>query len=128
MDPQPCDGMRGYVGCDLLAGRRAPITGGDSGVGRAVAVAFAEEGADPALSYLDEDDAAARTRTLVERRGRGCVLLPGDIADRDHCSRLVDGAAAELGGLDSGSTTPRRRSRSGRSRTSPTSRGTARWQ
>jgi NAD(P)-dependent dehydrogenase (short-subunit alcohol dehydrogenase family) len=100
MDPEPRDEMVGYVGRDLLVGRRALITGGDSGIGRAVAVAFAEEGADVALSYLDEDDDATHTRKLVEQRGRRCVLLPGDIADRDHCRRMVDRAADELGGLD----------------------------
>ncbi len=100
MDPEPLDEMSDYVGRDLLVGRRALITGGDSGIGRAVAVAFAEEGADVALSYLDEDDDANHTRKLVEQRGRRCVLLPGDIADRDHCKRMVDRAAEELGGLD----------------------------
>ena len=100
MDPEPRDEMTGYVGRDLLAGRRALITGGDSGIGRAVAVAFAEEGADVALSYLDEDDDATHTRGLVEQRGRRCVLLPGDVADREHCKRMVDRAAEELGGLD----------------------------
>jgi NAD(P)-dependent dehydrogenase (short-subunit alcohol dehydrogenase family) len=100
MAPEPRDEMIGYVGRDLLSGRRALITGGDSGIGRAVAVAFAEEGADVALSYLAEEDDAAHTRDLVERRGRRCVLLPGDVADRDHCRRMVDRAAEELGGLD----------------------------
>ena len=79
MDPEPNDEMRGYVGRDLLAGRRALITGGDSGIGRAVAVAFAEEGADVAISYLSEGDDAAHTQGLVEAKGRRCVRLPGDI-------------------------------------------------
>lgn len=100
MAPEPRDEMIGYVGRSLLAGRRALITGGDSGIGRAVAVAFAEEGADVALSYLGEDDDAAHTRDLVAKRGHRCVLLPGDVADRDHCRRMVDRAADELGGLD----------------------------
>ncbi len=100
MDPQPRDEMIGYVGRDLLAGRKALITGGDSGIGRAVAVAFAEEGADVALSYLSEGDDATHTQKLVEGRGRRCVLLPGDVADRDHCRRMVGRAADELGGLD----------------------------
>lgn len=100
MDPQPRDEMVGYEGRSLLAGRRALITGGDSGIGRAVAIAFAEEGADVALSYLSEGEDASHTRELVEARGRRCVCLPGDIADRDHCRRLVSRAVDELGGLD----------------------------
>ncbi|GLZ47519.1 oxidoreductase [Actinomycetospora sp. NBRC 106375] len=100
MDPEPNDEMTGYVGRDLLAGRRALITGGDSGIGRAVAVAFAEEGADVAISYLSEGDDAKHTQSLVEARGRRCVRLPGDIADRDHCARMVGRAVDELGGLD----------------------------
>ncbi|MDF2975642.1 MAG: NAD(P)-dependent oxidoreductase [Actinomycetospora sp.] len=100
MDPEPNDEMRGYVGRDLLAGRRALITGGDSGIGRAVAVAFAEEGADVAISYLSEGDDATHTQGLVEAKGRRCVRLPGDIADRDHCRRLVQRTVDELGGLD----------------------------
>jgi NAD(P)-dependent dehydrogenase (short-subunit alcohol dehydrogenase family) len=100
MDPEPNDEMTGYVGRDLLAGRRALITGGDSGIGRAVAVAFAEEGADVAISYLSEGDDADHTRKLVEARGRRCVCLPGDVADRDHCRRTVGRAVDELGGLD----------------------------
>jgi NAD(P)-dependent dehydrogenase (short-subunit alcohol dehydrogenase family) len=100
MDPEPNDEMRGYVGRDLLAGRRALITGGDSGIGRAVAVAFAEEGADVAISYLSEGDDATHTQGLVEAKGRRCVRLPGDIAERDHCARMVARAVDELGGLD----------------------------
>lgn len=100
MDPQPRDEMVDYVGRDLLAGKKALITGGDSGIGRAVAVAFAEEGAGVALSYLSEGDDATHTQELVEARGRRCVLLPGDVADRDHCRRMVDRAVDELGGLD----------------------------
>jgi NAD(P)-dependent dehydrogenase (short-subunit alcohol dehydrogenase family) len=103
MDPEPNDEMRGYVGRDLLAGRRALITGGDSGIGRAVAVAFAEEGADVAISYLSEDmeeGDATHTQGLVEAKGRRCVRLPGDIAERDHCARMVARAVDELGGLD----------------------------
>jgi NAD(P)-dependent dehydrogenase (short-subunit alcohol dehydrogenase family) len=100
MDPQPDDEMTGYVGRDLLAGRRALITGGDSGIGRAVAVAFAEEGADIAISYLSEGDDATHTQKLIEAKGRRCVRLPGDVSDRDHCRRLVQRAVDELGGLD----------------------------
>jgi NAD(P)-dependent dehydrogenase (short-subunit alcohol dehydrogenase family) len=100
MDPEPHDEMRGYAGRDLLAGRKALITGGDSGIGRAVAVAFAEEGADVAISYLSEDDDAAHTKELVEAKGRRCLTLPGDIAGRDHCRDLVRRTVDELGGLD----------------------------
>ena len=100
MDPEPNDEMTGYVGRDLLAGSKALITGGDSGIGRAVAVAFAEEGADVAIAYLSEGDDATHTKKLVEAKGRRCVCLPGDLADRDHCRRTVERAADELGGLD----------------------------
>ncbi|MFI7417180.1 SDR family oxidoreductase [Nonomuraea sp. NPDC049684] len=100
MSPEPRDEMRGYEGRDLLAGKKALITGGDSGIGRAVAVAFAKEGADVAIAYLDEHDDANHTRGLVEQEGRRCVLLPGDLGDRDHCATVVEQAVAELGGLD----------------------------
>ncbi|MEV4098648.1 SDR family oxidoreductase [Nonomuraea sp. NPDC049649] len=100
MTPQPRDEMRGYQGRDLLSGKRALVTGGDSGIGRAVSVAFAKEGADVAIAYLSEHEDAGHTRKLVEAEGRRCVLLPGDLADRDHCVQVVERAVAELGGLD----------------------------
>ncbi|MFF4190963.1 SDR family oxidoreductase [Nonomuraea sp. NPDC001831] len=100
MSPEPRDEMRGYEGRNLLAGKKALITGGDSGIGRAVAVAFAKEGADVAIAYLDEHDDANHTRGLVEQEGRRCVLLPGDLGDRDHCATVVEQAVSELGGLD----------------------------
>ncbi|MEU0572297.1 SDR family oxidoreductase [Nonomuraea sp. NPDC005983] len=100
MAPEPRDEMRDYVGRELLDGKRALITGGDSGVGRAVAVAFAKEGADVAIAYLTEHEDANRTRKLVESTGRRCVLLPGDLGDRDHCAAVVEQAVTELGGLD----------------------------
>ncbi|MFB4278977.1 MULTISPECIES: SDR family oxidoreductase [unclassified Nonomuraea] len=100
MAPEPRDEMRDYVGRDLLSGRKALITGGDSGIGRAVAVAFAKEGADVAIAYLSEHEDAAHTRKLVEETGRRCVLLPGDLADSAHCASVVEQAVAELGGLD----------------------------
>jgi NAD(P)-dependent dehydrogenase (short-subunit alcohol dehydrogenase family) len=78
----------------------ALITGADSGIGRAVAIAFAREGADVLCSYLDEDDDAAQTKRLVEDAGRRCVTSAGDIGDRDHCFALVDRAVAELGAID----------------------------
>ncbi|AQZ66387.1 Enoyl-[acyl-carrier-protein] reductase [NADPH] [[Actinomadura] parvosata subsp. kistnae] len=100
MAPEPRDEMRDYVGRDLLSGKKALITGGDSGIGRAVAVAFAKEGADVAIAYLTEHEDAAHTRKLVEETGRRCVLLPGDLADRAHCVSVVEQAVSELGGLD----------------------------
>lgn len=92
--------MAGYQGRDLLAGKRALITGGDSGIGRAVAVAFAKEGADVAIAYLSEHDDAEHTAKLVRDTGRRCTLLPGDLADRAHCRDVVDSAVQHLGGLD----------------------------
>ncbi|GII03314.1 oxidoreductase [Planobispora takensis] len=100
MEPEPRDEMRDYVGRELLAGKRALITGGDSGIGRAVAIAFAKEGADIAIAYLNEHEDANHTRKLVEAAGRRCALLPGDLADRDHCGSVVEQAVSELGGLD----------------------------
>ncbi|BCJ31722.1 SDR family oxidoreductase [Actinocatenispora sera] len=100
MQPPPDDQMRDYQGRELLSGRRALITGGDSGIGRAVAVAFAKEGADVAISYLTEHGDAEQTRALVEQEGRRCVLLPGDMADPAHCADVVDGTVSALGGLE----------------------------
>ncbi|RYZ26528.1 MAG: SDR family oxidoreductase, partial [Propionibacteriaceae bacterium] len=90
-----------YRGSDRLVGKRAVITGGDSGVGRAVAIAFAREGADVLISYLpEEEDDAAETARLVEAAGRKAVRCPGDIRDEDQCRRVVETAVSELGGLD----------------------------
>ncbi len=100
MEPQPRDEMRGYEGGELLRGSRALITGGDSGIGRAVAVAFAKEGADVVFGYLSEDEEARHTVGLVEREGRRAVAVRGDVADESHCSELVRRAAEELGGID----------------------------
>jgi NAD(P)-dependent dehydrogenase (short-subunit alcohol dehydrogenase family) len=102
MAPQPRDEMADYAGRDLLAGRRALVTGGDSGIGRAVAVAFAKEGADVAITYLSEqEDADARhTAELVEKAGRRCVSIRGDLAEEARCVEAVERAARELGGLD----------------------------
>jgi NAD(P)-dependent dehydrogenase (short-subunit alcohol dehydrogenase family) len=100
MSDQPADEMRGYVGRELLSGRRALITGGDSGIGRAVAAAFAKEGADVAIAYLTEHDDAAHTVDVVEQAGRRAVSLPGDLAEAGHCRSVVADAAEALGGLD----------------------------
>lgn len=100
MVPEPRDEMRGYEGRGLLAGKRALVTGGDSGIGRAVSVAFAKEGADVAIAYLEEHEDANHTRKLVEAEGRRCVLLPGDLSDRDHCAQVVERTVTELGGLE----------------------------
>jgi NAD(P)-dependent dehydrogenase (short-subunit alcohol dehydrogenase family) len=100
MEPEPRDEMRGYEGRSLLEGRRALVTGGDSGIGRAVAIAFAKEGADVAIAYLCEDDDARHTAKLVEEAGRRALLLPGDLSDESHCQEVVERTVAELGGLD----------------------------
>jgi NAD(P)-dependent dehydrogenase (short-subunit alcohol dehydrogenase family) len=100
MEPKPQDSMTGYRGRELLVGKRALITGGDSGIGRAVAIAFAKEGANVAIAYLDEHDDARRTAELVRAEGRLCVLLPGDLAERDQCEFVVKSAVEQLGGLD----------------------------
>ncbi len=100
MKPEPQDEMRHYQGRGLLSGKRALITGGDSGIGRAVAVAFAKEGADVAIAYLSEDEDARHTGGLVEAAGRKAVLLPGDLADEGHCADVVARTVGELGGLD----------------------------
>jgi NAD(P)-dependent dehydrogenase (short-subunit alcohol dehydrogenase family) len=100
MTPEPHDEMTGYEGRDLLAGRRALVTGGDSGIGRAVAIAFAKEGAEVAIAYLDEHDDAAHTASLVEKAGRRCVTIPGDLSNEDACVAAIERTASQLGGLD----------------------------
>ncbi|MDA0564128.1 SDR family oxidoreductase [Streptomonospora sp. S1-112] len=100
MDPQPRDEMRDYVGRGLLEGKTALITGGDSGIGRAVSVAFAKEGADVAVGYLSEDADAEHTAELVRREGRRCELIRGDVADEGHCTALVERTVRELGEID----------------------------
>ncbi len=100
MDPQPRDEMRDYEGRGLLKGKRALITGGDSGIGRAVAVAFAKEGADVVFGYLSEDADAQHTVGLVQEQGRRAVGVRGDLADESFCAHLVNRAVEELGGID----------------------------
>ena len=100
MADTPRDEMRDYVGRELLSGKRALVTGGDSGIGRAVAVAFAKEGADVAIAYLEEHDDAAHTASLIEEAGRRSVRLPGDLAQADQCRSIVQRTVEAFGGLD----------------------------
>src|SRR3954468_11101487 len=99
MRPLADHGEESYVGHGRLKDKVALITGADSGIGRAVAIAFAREGADVLCSYLEEDDDAAETKRWVEEAGRACIPVPGDVGARDHCRKLVDRAVDELGGL-----------------------------
>ncbi len=101
MVPQPDHGEHSYTGHGLLTGRRALVTGGDSGIGRAVAIAFAREGADVAISYLpEEDEDAQETARWVREAGRTCVLVPGDLCDEQTARGTVRTAVDGLGGLD----------------------------
>ncbi|MDG9882391.1 MULTISPECIES: SDR family oxidoreductase [Pseudomonas] len=101
MNPEPDHGEATYKGFGRLAGRRALITGADSGIGRAVAIAFAREGADIALNYLPVEQADAREVVkLIEAEGRRAVAIPGDLKDEQFCKSLVDQAHEQLGGLD----------------------------
>ncbi len=101
MDPPADHGEESYKGSGRLAGRKALITGGDSGIGRAVAIAFAREGADVALNYLDEESADAEdTLGFVQKAGVQGVLIPGDLADEAFNAQLVEKAVEQLGGLD----------------------------
>jgi NAD(P)-dependent dehydrogenase (short-subunit alcohol dehydrogenase family) len=101
MSPAPDHGEHSYVGKGLLSNRVALITGGDSGIGRAVAIAYAREGADIAISYLPEEQSDAEdTAQWIERAGRRAILLPGDIQSEAHCHELVAQTVGQLGGLD----------------------------
>lgn len=102
MQPLADHGEKSYVGTGRLAGKKAVITGGDSGIGKAVAIAFAREGADVLISYLDEseDQDAEDTATLVREAGRKAVLVRGDIRDESHCQKIIDTAVAEFGQID----------------------------
>lgn len=100
MQQQPASINPDHVGSGKLRGKVALITGGDSGIGRAVAVAYAREGADVAISYLDEHEDAKSTQRLVEDEGRRAVFLAGDIGEENFCKGLVDMTIAELGKLD----------------------------
>ena len=101
MQLQPDYGEQSYRGSGKLTGRKALITGGDSGIGRAVALAFAREGADVLISYLEEEEEDAReTARVVREAGRSCVTIAGDIGNEEHCRDLVQQAVQQLGGLD----------------------------
>ncbi|MET4185412.1 NAD(P)-dependent dehydrogenase (short-subunit alcohol dehydrogenase family) [Bradyrhizobium sp. JR7.2] len=100
MDPRPDHGETSYKGSDRLQGKRAIITGGDSGIGRAVAIAFAREGADILIAYLEEHQDAKEVAALVEAEGRKVTLVEGDIRSAEHCRAIVERAVRDLGGVD----------------------------
>jgi hypothetical protein len=101
MSPRPDHGETSYKGSGRLTGKRALITGGDSGIGRAAAIAYAREGADVAINYLpDEETDAREVIALIRAEGRKAVAIPGDLRDEAFCRKLVERAATELGGLD----------------------------
>jgi len=100
MDPKPDHGETSYHGSGRLAGKAAVITGADSGIGRAVAIAYAREGADVLISYLNEDNDARETAEWVEKAGRKAVLMPGDVADPAHCRTIIAKAVQEFGRVD----------------------------
>ena len=100
MDPEPDHGEHSYIGHGRLEGRKALITGADSGIGRAVAIAFAREGADVAIGFHSSQDDASKTAALVEEAGRKALLLKGDISDEKTCIDLVQQTVDGLGGID----------------------------
>src|ERR1700761_5933348 len=100
LDPAPDHGEDSYVGNDRLKGCAAIVTGGDSGIGRAVSIAFAREGADVLIAYLTEDEDAEETASWVRKAGRKVVLMKGDIGDEEHCNELIARAVGEFGRLD----------------------------
>jgi NAD(P)-dependent dehydrogenase (short-subunit alcohol dehydrogenase family) len=100
MEPRPDHGEKSYKGSGRLQNKKAIITGGDSGIGRAVAIAYAREGADVMISYLCEEEDARDTARLVEEAGRKAVLFPGDIASKEHCRAMVEKAVEEFGRID----------------------------
>lgn len=100
MELYPDCGERSYKGSGRLENKIALITGADSGIGRAVAIAFAREGADVAIAYLEEHEDARETARWVEQAGRQCLLLPGDLAQKDVCLDLVDKTVEHFGRID----------------------------
>ena len=100
MEPYPDCGEQSYTGSGRLTNKVALITGADSGIGRAVAIAFAREGADVAISYLDEHEDAQETARWVEAAGSRCLLLPGDLTQKQHCEDIVAQTAGQFGRID----------------------------
>ena len=100
LEPKPDHGEDSYVGSGRLTGLATIITGADSGIGKAVALAFAREGADVVISYRDAHDDAKQTIELVEAEGRRAISIPGDLQDEDHCRRIIERTRDELGGID----------------------------
>jgi NAD(P)-dependent dehydrogenase (short-subunit alcohol dehydrogenase family) len=100
MRPQPKSGVRNYVGCEKLEGKVAMITGGDSGIGRAVAVLYAKEGADVSIVFLEEHKDAKETERLVEQQEKKCLLIDGDIGSEKFCQRAVAQTVDEFGKID----------------------------
>jgi len=101
MQPKPDHGEKSYQGSGRLKGRKALVTGGDSGIGRGAVIAFAREGADVAINYLPaEEPDAKEVAEIIRAEGRKAVLIPGDIKDEQFCTKLVEQAVRELGGLD----------------------------
>jgi NAD(P)-dependent dehydrogenase (short-subunit alcohol dehydrogenase family) len=100
MEPRPRDTMSDWEGTGALAGLVALVTGGDSGIGRAVAIGYAKEGADVAIAYLSEDDDAAETQRHIESAGRRCLLLRGDLSEERHCAEVVARTVEHFGRID----------------------------
>lgn len=100
MNPKADHGEESYRGCGKLQGKKAIITGADSGIGRAVAIAFAREGADVLISYLEEDEDAQETANWVEKAGKKAILVRGDVSEEEHCKHIVQRAIEEFGQVD----------------------------
>lgn len=105
-NPRPDHGEESYQGPGRLEGKKAIITGGDSGIGPAVAIAYAREGADVLVAYLNEDEDAQETARWIEQAGRKAILVAGDISDPAHCRSIIDKAVEAFGRIDASSTRP----------------------